>query len=94
MAIRNDTYAAVRAEVGTLLTLSARMFELEQTVSGTSRPYETFDDARRVGALAFALATICHRHPEARKMLQQSINNHAREVELLQQKRRPTNGKS
>jgi len=94
MAIRNDTYAAVRAEVGTLLNLSARMFELEQTVSGTSRPYETFDDARRVGALAFVLATICHRHPEARKMLQQSINNHAREVELLQQKRKPTNGKS
>jgi hypothetical protein len=92
MAIRNDTYAAVRAEVGTLLTLSARMFELEQTVSGTSRAYETFDDARRVGTLA--LATICHRHPEARKMLQQTINNHAREVELLQQKRRPANGKS
>jgi hypothetical protein len=63
MAIRNDTYAAVRAEVGTLLNLSA-------------------------------LATICHRHPEARKMLQQTINNHAREVELLQQKRRPANGKS
>jgi len=27
-------------------------------------------------------------------MLQQTINNHAREVELLQQKRKPTNGKS
>ena len=91
MTVRNDTYAAVRGEVSSLLHLAAQEFTLERGLQDYGRPYDTaFTDDRKVGVLAFALATICHRHPEARKMLQQAINSKAREIALLEQKQRRT----
>jgi len=80
-----NNYALVRGAITDLLALAEREFVLERDIN-RGFTTEVFGDDRRCGVLAFTLATICHRHPEAKRSLEQAINNKARAVALMQER--------
>ena len=55
------TYSEVRSAVNALLSLAEQEHNLGQAGSQT----DPFDDTRRIGTLAFTLASICHTTPGA-----------------------------
>ena len=76
------SYGKTRTAVGEYLRLCEREFNLETTINNTR--LEEFTADRKVGALAFTLASICHKNPEANSDLQKQIQNKKRTVAQLE----------
>jgi len=79
-------YSDVRGAVDQLLRFAEREYKLERLTSGSTRSHTPFGDDRKAGTLAFTLATVCFRSPEARKLLEAAIASKAREVALLEER--------
>jgi hypothetical protein len=75
----SHTYSEVRSAVNSLLSLAEQEHNLEQ---GNSQS-DPFDDSRRIGILAFTLASICHTVPGAYDRLKKQMNEKARFVGIL-----------
>ena len=75
--IDRASYGKTRTAVGEYLRLCEREFNLETRL-------EEFTADRKVGALAFTLASICHKNPEANSDLQKQIQNKQRTVAQLE----------
>ena len=84
------TYSEVRSAVNALLSLAAQEHDLAQAGSQT----DPFDDTRRIGTLAFTLASICHTTPGAFDKLKKQMHEKARFVGILTADRNRSNGKS
>tara|TARA_R110001592_G_scaffold50184_4_gene155514 strand:- start:2299 stop:2580 length:282 start_codon:yes stop_codon:yes gene_type:complete len=80
--IDRASYGKTRTAVGEYLRLCEREFNLETTINHTR--LEEFTADRKVGALAFTLASICYKHPEAHANLQKQIQNKQRAVAQLE----------
>ena len=80
--IDRASYGKTRTAVGEYLRLCEREFNLETTINRTR--LEEFTADRKVGALAFTLATICYRNPEAESLLQKAIQNKQRGIAQLE----------
>jgi hypothetical protein len=78
------TYSDVRGAVSHLLNIAAREWELEQILGNV--PPKPFGDDRAYGLLAYSLATVCFRSPEARAILESMIANKAREIALMEER--------
>ena len=76
-----------------LLRYAEREYLLERKLSQSIGTPELFSDDRKCGVLAFTLATICFRVPEARQLLETMIANKARESALMEE-RSKKDGKS
>lgn len=86
-------YADVRGAVDQLLRNAEREYLLERKLTQSGSLADTFGDDRKFGVTAFALATICFRVPEARKILETMIASKAREIALMEE-RSKKDGKS
>mgnify|MGYP003153011156 FL=1 len=84
------TYSEVRSAVNALLSLAEQEHDLGQAGSQV----DPFDDTRRVGTLAFTLASICHTTPGAFDKLKKQMHEKARFVGILSADRNRSNGKS
>ena len=84
------TYSEVRSAVNALLSLAEQEHNLVQAGSQV----DPFDDSRRVGTLAFTLASICHTTPGAFDKLKKQMLEKARFVGILTADRNRSNGKS
>lgn len=90
---RGIRYADVRGAVDQLLRNAEREYLLERKLTRGVSSDPTFDGDRKFGVTAFALATICFRVPEARKILETMIASKAREIALMEE-RSKKDGKS
>ncbi len=90
---RGIRYADVRGAVDQLLRNAEREYLLERKLTRSVSSDPTFDGDRKFGVTAFALATICFRVPEARKILETMIASKAREIALMEE-RSKKDGKS
>ena len=84
------TYSEVRSADNALLSLAEQEHNLVQAGSQV----DPFDDSRRVGTLAFTLASICHTTPGAFDKLKKQMHEKARFVGILTADRNRSNGKS
>ena len=78
-------YANVRSEVGDLFRSSEKIHDLEKTLNMTQKVEYT--DSYKLGALLFALATICFHVPQARKRLLRMLKVNEEAIAVLQKKR-------
>lgn len=80
-------YTDVRAAISELLRYAKREYELEHLLVKSTSSTE-FGDDRKYGVTASALATICFRLPEARQILEEMLATKARQVALLEERKR------
>tara|TARA_R100001369_G_scaffold87934_2_gene123848 strand:- start:172 stop:417 length:246 start_codon:yes stop_codon:yes gene_type:complete len=78
-------YANVRSKVGDLLRSSERIHELEKSLNMTQKV--EYSDSYKLGALTFALSTICFHVPQARKRLLRMLEVNEDAIAVLQKKR-------
>ena len=81
------TYSDIRSSVNYFINLDKRQFSLERGENAN------YGDDRISGQLAYTLASVCFRSPEARSVLESMIATRAREVAIAEE-RTKKNGRS